>query len=104
MGLLQWLFGKKDKPKSADTAAPTDTDKKPQKQKVQKYHISLNNDKESEHYKMWRVRKENSSKTIKFFKTQQEAVDYAEGLAEASGSSVVIHKVDGSIRKQNYRD
>ena len=102
MGLLQWLFGKKDKPKSADTAAPTDTDKKPQKQKAQKYHISLNNDKESEHYKMWRVRKESSDKTIKYFKTQKEAITYAEDLAKQAKSSVVIHKLDGSIRKQNY--
>jgi len=70
--------------------------------KPPKYHVSQNKDEDSEHFKKWRVRKEGSTKTIKFFDTQKEAIAYAEELAESQGSSVVIHKVDGSIRKQDY--
>ena len=70
--------------------------------KIAKYHVSQNKDEGSENFKKWRVRKEGSTKTIKFFDTQKEAITFAEGLAETAGSSVVIHKVDGSIRKQDY--
>lgn len=70
--------------------------------KPQKYHVSQNKDEDSENFKKWRVRKEGSTKTIKFFDTQKEAIEFADELAEKAGSSVVIHKVDGSIRKQDY--
>jgi hypothetical protein len=70
--------------------------------KNEKYHISQNKDDQSEFFKQWRVRKEGSNKTIKYFKTQKEAIDYAETLAKNAGSSIVIHKVDGTIRKQDY--
>jgi uncharacterized protein YdaT len=70
--------------------------------KPQKYHVSQNKDEDSENFKKWRVRKEGSTKTIKFFDTQKEAIEFAEGLADNQGSSVVIHKLDGSIRKQDY--
>lgn len=70
--------------------------------KVAKYHVSQNKDDKSEFFKQWRVRKEGSQKTIKYFQTQVEAITYAEELAEKAGSSIVIHKVDGSIRKQDY--
>jgi hypothetical protein len=70
--------------------------------KIAKYHVSQNKDEDSDNFKKWRVRKEGSTKTIKFFDTQKEAIEFAEGLAESAGSSVVIHKVDGSIRKQDY--
>jgi uncharacterized protein YdaT len=74
----------------------------PKTEKVAKYHVSQNKDEDSENFKKWRVRKEGSTKTIKFFDTQKEAILFAEDLAEKAGSSVVIHKVDGSIRKQDY--
>ncbi|MFP4177624.1 MAG: DUF2188 domain-containing protein [Acholeplasmataceae bacterium] len=67
-----------------------------------RYHVSQNKDEKSDHYKEWRIRKEGSDKTIKYFKTQREAIDYAEDLAKRQGSSVVIHKVDGTLRKQDY--
>ena len=67
-----------------------------------KYHISMNKDETSSYFKKWRVRKEGSTKTIKYFDTQKEAIEYAQGLAEKANTSVVIHKVDGSIRKQDY--
>ena len=71
-------------------------------QQSQKYHISQNNDDKSEFYKQWRVRKSGSKKTIKFFKTQKEAIDYAKSLAKNADTDIVIHKVDGKIRKQKY--
>lgn len=67
-----------------------------------KYHVSQSNDEKSEFYKQWRVRKGGSQKTIKYFNTQAEAIEYAEHLAEQAGSSIVIHKMDGKIRKQDY--
>lgn len=67
-----------------------------------KYHVSQNKDEKSEHFKSWRVRKEGSQKTIKFFPTQLEAIEYAQDLADKAGTTIVIHKVDGSIRKQDY--
>ncbi|MDX9808232.1 MAG: DUF2188 domain-containing protein [Acholeplasma sp.] len=67
-----------------------------------KYHISMNKDDQSPYFKKWRVRKEGSTKTIKYFDTQKEAITYATDLAEKANTSVVIHKVDGSIRKQDY--
>ena len=78
------------------------TEKEEENDKVAKYHVSQNKDEKSARYKEWRVRKEGSNKTIKYFQTQKEAIDYAEELAESAGSSIVIHKLDGSIRKQDY--
>ena len=100
MGFLKRLFGKKKttQPEPQDEPKTTIT----KDEKTRKYHVSMNNDEKSEHYKMWRVRKESSDKTIKYFKTQKEAITYAEDLAKQAKSSVVIHKLDGSIRKQNY--
>jgi len=67
-----------------------------------KYHVSQNKDPKSDKHRSWRVRKQGSQKTIKYFSTQKEAIEYAESLAESAGSSIVIHKLDGSIRKQDY--
>lgn len=72
------------------------------KNRIQKYHVSQNKDKDAEFYMKWRVRKEGSEKTIQFFDTQKEAINFAEGLADRADSTVVIHKLDGSIRKQDY--
>lgn len=117
MGFLKRLFGK-DKKKSEDNQAtpenaqpeeekeatePEAAQEKSKRPDARDYHVSLNKDKDSENYNMWRVRKEQSDKTIKFFRTQKEAIDYAEDLAKESDSDVVIHKTDGSIRKQNYK-
>src|SRR5690606_1350728 len=67
-----------------------------------KYHISQNKDTDAEHASEWRVRKESSTKTIKYYRTQKEAIEFAEKLAKNQDSSIVIHKKDGSIRKQDY--
>lgn len=92
------------KEEPAKKSVPENLDEKNESKapKIAKYHVSQNKDEGSEFYKKWRVRKEGSTKTIKFFDTQKEAITFAEGLAETAGSSVVIHKLDGSIRKQDY--
>ncbi|CCV63875.1 hypothetical protein) [Alteracholeplasma palmae J233] len=77
-------------------------EEKTKKQPSNKYHVSQNKDDKSANFKKWRVRKAGSDKTIKFFDTQAEAIKFAEGLAESNDGSVIIHKVDGSIRKQDY--
>ncbi|MFA7417261.1 MAG: DUF2188 domain-containing protein [Acholeplasma sp.] len=69
---------------------------------IQKYHVSQNKDKDADNYMKWRVRKESSNKTIQYFDTQKLAIDYAQDLALKAGSSVVIHKLNGAIRRQDY--
>ncbi len=66
------------------------------------YHISQNKDKKSEHHGRWRVRKQGSDKTIQYFDTQAQAIEFAKDLAAKADGSIVIHKRDGSIRKQKY--
>ncbi|MDY0277390.1 MAG: DUF2188 domain-containing protein [Acholeplasma sp.] len=88
----------KEEVKTTSTKEPV----KKEAEKAAKYHVSQNKDEKSPNFKQWRVRKEGSQKTIKFFETQAEAIEFAEELANKAGSSVVIHKVDGSIRKQDY--
>lgn len=66
------------------------------------YHVSINNSEKSPHFKRWRVRKQGSKKTIKYFDTQAEAIEFADDLAKKADGHIVIHKLDGSIRKQNY--
>ncbi|MBW4258517.1 DUF2188 domain-containing protein [Methanobacterium sp. YSL] len=69
---------------------------------IPKYHVSQNKDKDAENFMKWRVRKESSNKTIQYFDTQKLAIDHAQDLALRAGSTVVIHKLDGSIRRQDY--
>jgi uncharacterized protein YdaT len=90
------------KPKTTAKTNQTVKKEDEDKSKVAKYHVSQNKDQKSDTYRKWRVRKEGSTKTIKFFDTQKEAIAYAEQLAESAGASVVIHKMDGKVRKQNY--
>lgn len=66
------------------------------------YHVSQNKDEKSARYKEWRVRKQGSQKTIKYFQTQKEAIEFAEQLAEKAEGSIVIHKKTGEMRKQSY--
>lgn len=83
--------------------AETETKTEPAKEvKPVKYHVSQNKDENSQFYKKWRVRKQGSQKVIKYFDTQKEAIVYAEDLAAKAGTQIVIHKLDGSIRKQKY--
>ena len=71
---------------------PAQKKKKPAKQ----YHISLRVDQK------WQLKYSGSSKPIKLFNTQKEAIDYAKPLATKQKATLVIHRVDGKIRKQDY--
>ncbi len=104
MSFLRRLFGKKRKSTSQQTNTEPKTHVKENtaQDKARQYHVSLNKDKKSRYYKKWRVRLEKSEKTIKYFDTQKQAIEYAETLAKEYKTTVVIHKVDGSIRKQDY--
>ncbi len=99
------FFWKKKKQKPTSEKVASEKPEKPESEhdeKNPKYHVSQNKEEKSEHFKWWRVRKEGSDKTIKYFKTQKEAIAFAEALAKAGNTSVVVHKVDGAIRKQKY--
>ncbi len=84
------------------TETPKKEVKEEPKEKSSKfaYHITQVKDPKSEFNKMWRVRRSGSSKVIKHFKTQQEAIDeavkYAEGNEDAR---IVVHRRDGTIRE-----
>ena len=68
-----------------------------QKRKAPKqYHISLRVDNK------WQLKFGGSSKALKLFDTQKEAIEYAKPLAAKQKAALVIHKTDGKIRKQDY--
>ncbi|MCM1162258.1 MAG: DUF2188 domain-containing protein [Roseburia sp.] len=51
----------------------------------------------------WQVKRENSSKATKNFRTQKDAISYARDIAINQQSEVVIHGLDGKIRdKDSY--
>ena len=66
-----------------------------ERQKV--YHISL---RESDG--KWQVKFEKGKRPLKLFDTQEEAINFAKEKAENQDGRIVIHKMDGKIRKQNY--
>lgn len=61
------------------------------------YHVSKRDNDGRE----WKVFIQGSTKVIKLFKTQKEALDYATSLAKNKddGSYVMLHGLDGKIRK-----
>ena len=59
------------------------------------YHVSLREDGK------WQVKLSKGDKAIKLFDKQSEAITYANELAVHNGR-VVIHRVDGKIRKKRY--
>ncbi len=61
------------------------------------YHVSKRDNDGRE----WKVFIQGSDKVIKLFDTQAEALDYAKQLADNKndGSSVVLHGLNGKIRK-----
>ncbi|MCH5180938.1 MAG: DUF2188 domain-containing protein [Erysipelotrichales bacterium] len=62
------------------------------KDKARVYHISKNDEN-------WQVKLAGGEKAIKLFKTQKEAIDYANSLVETQGGSIRIHSLKGKIRK-----
>lgn len=61
------------------------------------YHVSKRDNDGRE----WKVFIQGSDKVIKLFDTQKEALDYAKNLAKNKddGSYVILHGLDGKIRK-----
>lgn len=61
------------------------------------YHVS----KRENDGREWKVFIQGSTKVIKLFGTQKEALEYAQELCKNKndGSSVVLHGLDGKIRK-----
>ena len=56
-----------------------------------RYNVSQNKDAKSPNYKRWGIKKGTSPKTIRYFDTKRQAINYAEQLSEKIGSSVVVH-------------
>ncbi len=104
MSLFKRLFKRNDnkRTKKSEEPAENQSSNTPKAHEARRYHVSLNRDEKSDNYKKWRVRMEQSRKTIKHFNTQAEAIEYATRRAKAARTSLVIHKLDGTIRKQDY--
>ncbi len=67
------------------------------KKPLGKYHVMFRQSDQK-----WIVKRENSSKIVRSLETQKEAISYATIKALTNDTTVVIHKKDGKIRKQNY--
>jgi len=50
----------------------------------------------------WQLKKGKAERALKRFKTQKEAIAYADQLEKERGISYLIHKTDGSNRKKKY--
>ena len=61
------------------------------------YHVS----KRENDGREWKVFIQGSAKVIKLFGTQKEALEYAQSLCKNKndGSTVMLHGLDGKIRK-----
>ncbi len=58
------------------------------------YHIS-----KQRAINQWQVKLAGGEKAIKYFNTQQEAIDYAKELVAKNGGSIRIHSLTGQMRK-----
>lgn len=59
------------------------------------YHIT----KRDNNGREWKVFIQGSDKVIKLFSTQKEALDYAKALNKDKDTTVMLHGLDGKIRK-----
>ena len=91
----------KPAPKAAKTAAkPAPKAAKPAaasssyKDGARIYHVSQYSD------GGWQVKLATGDKAIKLFKTQAEAIAYAESLQKTQGGSIRIHSMKGTLRKK----
>lgn len=50
----------------------------------------------------WQIKAAGGAKAIKLFDTQKEAIAYAKTLADNQDARIVVHKMDGSFKKDNY--
>jgi hypothetical protein len=83
-----------------ETKAPIIVSEEPEKvtEVKNKYHISRQTDRNNANFGKWKVRKEGSMKTIQYFPTQKEAMDFAKELAKNNNGLIVIHGLNGKIR------
>ena len=91
-----------DNPEPEETSpddAPSQLDdslKKPRKP-LGKYHVLFRQSDQR-----WIVKRENADRIIRVLETQKEAISFATIKALTNDTTIVIHKKDGKIRKQNY--
>lgn len=64
---------------------------------VKAYHISFRPEENR-----WQVKLGKGSRALKLFNTQDEAIDFAKEMAKSQEGFIVIHKLDGKMRKQRY--
>jgi len=77
-----------------DSIAKTPVEPKPV---LGKYHVLYRKDDNK-----WYIKREGSDKILRVIETQQEAIAWATIKALNQDTTIVIHKRDGRIRKQNY--
>ncbi len=49
---------------------------------------------------MWQVKLANGSRALKRFRTQKEAIEYAEQVSENQAGSIRVHGKNGKMRKK----
>ena len=69
----------------------------PVKPRKKSYHIALREDGK------WQVKLSKGGRALKLFRTQAEAIAFAKEKAKNQDGHIIIHKVDGKIRKQKYK-
>lgn len=86
---------------SANVAADDDDDteeaSESDQQSTKAYHVSF---RKSDN--RWQVKLSKGARALKLFNTQEEAIVYAKELAKNQDGFIVIHKLDGKVRKQRY--
>ncbi len=85
-----------DKP-TEEPIATTESQPKPKKP-LGRYHVMFRAADEK-----WIVKRENADRIIRVLETQKEAISFATIKALTNETTIVIHKKDGKIRKQNYK-
>lgn len=68
-----------------------------QKDELGRYHVLYRREDNK-----WYIKREGSDKVIRVLETQKEAIAYATIKSINQDTTMVIHKKDGKIRKQNY--
>jgi len=74
-----------------------DSDQKEETKELGKYHVLYRKDDNK-----WYVKREGSDKVLRVLETQAEAIAWATIKALNQDTTIIIHKRDGKIRKQNY--
>ncbi len=82
-----------------DESVNEDIEEKTKTPKVElgRYHVLYRKEDDK-----WYIKREGSDRIIRVLETQKEAIAYATIKAINQDTTIVIHKKDGKIRKQNY--